>query len=141
MVESYPIDGAALKALLKLNGYKATQVSIACGHSPAYLSVCINRQRMKPANAQVLESVTGIPLEAYAILPKGRSKPGGYAKPAKPAIMQTPSAVREPDPELLAEAIRRVLMDDKLLRALARALLCACLTSIRDSVAEGGDGR
>ena len=62
-------------------------------------------------------------------------------KPTKPAITQIPSAVREPDPELLAETIRRVLMDDKFLRALARALLCAGLTSIRDSVAEGGDER
>lgn len=140
MVKSYPIDGAALKALLKLNGYNANQVSIACGYNPSYLSVCINRQRMTLANARMLESVTGIPLEAYAILPKG-CKFGGCVKPTKPAIMQIPSAVREPDPELLAETIRRVLMDDKFLRALARALLCAGLTSIRDSVAEGGDER
>ena len=140
MVESYPIDGAALKALLKLNGYSAKQVSIACGHHPTYLSVCINQQRMTLANARMLESVTGIPLEAYAILPKGR-KISGCVKPTKPAIMQIPSAVREPDPELLAGAIRRVLMDDKFLRALARALLYAGLTSIRDSAAEGGDGR
>ena len=140
MVKSYPIDGAALKALLRINGYKANKVSTACGYSPNYFSVCINRQRMTPANARMLESVTGIPLEAYAILPK-ECKVGGCVKPTKPAITQTPSAVREPDPELLAETIRRVLMDDKFLRALARALLCAGLTSIRDSVAEGGDER
>lgn len=140
MVESYPIDGAALKALLRLNGYNAKQVSTACGHHPGYLSVCISQQRMTLANARMLESVTGIPLEAYAILPKGR-KPSGCVKPTKPAAVQIPSAVREPDPEALAEAIRRVLMDDRTLRALARALLCAGLTSIRDSVAEGGDGR
>ena len=140
MVKSYPIDGAALKALLKLNGYNANQVSIACGYSPNYFSVCINRQRMAPASARMLESVTGIPLEAYAILPK-ECKVGDCVKPTKPAITQIPSAVREPDPELLAETIRRVLMDDKFLRALARALLCAGLTSIRDSVAEGGDER
>ena len=140
MVKSYPIDGAALKALLKLNDYKASQVSIDCGYGPGYFSVCINRQRMTPASARMLESVTGIPLEAYAILPKER-KVGGCVKPTKPAITQIPSAVREPDPELLAETIRRVLMDDKFLRALARALLCAGLTSIRDSVSEGGDER
>ena len=140
MVKSYPIDGAALKALLKLNDYKANQVSIDCGYGPSYFSVCINRQRMTPASARMLESVTGIPLEAYAILPKER-KVGGCVKPTKPAITQIPSAVREPDPELLAETIRRVLMDDKFLRALARALLCAGLTSIRDSVSEGGDER
>lgn len=140
MVKSYPIDGAALKALLELNGYNAKQVSIACGHSPNYFSMCINRQRMAPASARMLESVTGIPLEAYAILPK-ECKVGDCVKPTKPAIMQIPSAVREPDPELLAKAIRRVLMDDKFLRALARALLCAGLTSIRDSVAEGCDER
>lgn len=140
MVKSYPIDGAALKALLKLNGYSAKQVSTACGYCPTHLSVCIKRQRMTPANARMLQSVTGIPLEAYAILPK-ECKVGGCVKPTKPAIMQIPSAVREPDPELLAETIRRVLMDDKFLRALARALLCAGLTSIRDSVAEGGDER
>ena len=140
MVKSYPIDGAALKALLKLNGYNANQVSIACGYSPNYFSVCINRQRMAPASARMLESVTGIPLEAYAILPK-KHKVGDCVKPTKPAITQIPSAVREPDPELLADTIRRVLMDDKFLRALARALLCAGLTSIRDSVAEGGDER
>lgn len=140
MVESYPIDGAALKALLKLNGYNANQVSIACGYGPSYFSVCINRQRMAPASARMLESVTGIPLEAYAILPK-ECKVGDCVKPTKPAITQIPSAVREPDPELLAKTIRRVLMDDKFLRALARALLCAGLTSIRDSVAEGGDER
>lgn len=140
MVKSYPIDGAALKALLKLNDYKASQVSIDCGYGPNYFSVCINRQRMTPASARMLESVTGIPLEAYAILPKER-KVGDCVKPTKPAITQIPSAVREPDPEPLAETIRRMLMDDKFLRALARALLCAGLTSIRDSVAEGGDER
>ena len=140
MVKSYPIDGKALKALLKLNGYNASQVSIDCGYGPNYFSVCINRQRMTPASARMLESVTGIPLEAYAILPK-ELKVGGCVKPTKPAITQITSAAREPDPELLAETIRRVLMDDKFLRALARALLCAGLTSIRDSVAEGGDGR
>lgn len=140
MVKSYPIDGAALKALFKLNGYNANQVSTACGLNPNYFSVCINRQRMTPAGARMLENVTGIPLEAYAILPK-ECKVGGCVKPTKPAITQTPSAVREPDPELLAETIRRVLMDDKLLRALARALLCAGLTSIRDGIAEGGDER
>ena len=75
MVKSYPIDGKALKALLKLNGYNASQVSIDCGYGPNYFSVCINRQRMTPASA------------------------------------------------------------------LARALLCAGLTSIRDSVSEGGDER
>lgn len=140
MVKSYPIDGAALKALLKLNGYNANQVSIACGYGPNYFSVCINRQRMAPASARMLESVTGIPLEAYAILPK-ECKVGDCVKPTKPAITQIPSAVREPDPELLAETIRRALMDDKFLRSLARALLCAGLTSIRDSVSEGGDER
>lgn len=70
MVESYPIDGAALKALLKLNGYNANQVSTACGLNPNYFSVCINRQRMTPAGARMLESVTGIPLEVYATRPK-----------------------------------------------------------------------
>ena len=140
MVKSYPIDGAVLKALLKLNGYNANQVSIDCCYGPNYFSVCINRQRMTPASARMLESVTGIPLEAYAILPKER-KVGDCVKPTNPAITQIPSAVREPDPELLAETIQRVLMDDKFLRALARALLCAGLTSIRDSVAEGGDER
>lgn len=140
MVESYSIDGAALKALLKLNGYKANQVSLDCGYGPNYFSVCINRQRMTPTGARKLESVTGIPLEVYAIRPKER-KVGDCVKPTKPAITQTPSVVREPDPEPLAETIRRVLMDDKFLRALARALLCAGLTSIRDSVAEGGDER
>ena len=139
MVESYPIDGAALKALLRLNGYNAKQVSEACGHHPGYLSVCICQQRMTLANARMLESVTGIPLEAYAILPRGR-KISGCVKPTKPAAMQIPTTARESDPEALAEAIRRVLMDEKTLRALARALLCAGLTSIRDSV-EGGDGR
>lgn len=133
MKENYDIDGNTLKALLRLNGYNAKQVSMACGLNPTYLSVCINRKRMTLANARVLESVTGIPLEAYAIPPEAREAPKRtVGRPKKPMLdYPAPPCRATVDTETLTKAVRDALGDERTVRALAASLLRIALEGLK----------